>query len=197
MLDKPQQRSLREELERRAQMAEAVGDPAASFLRGLVLRCDIEQQRDDRVEEMLETAERIAGGAIDRQVVQRFWLYGLAGTGLATLLVVGGIAYGVHLYNSAWNEGYSTRVTEVQHAVDGLQAAATQHGPEGAEDWLHLMQYNDIKRATRQSCSQQDGHPWCAFDLWIAPPPSPGEQTAQEAQTSLPAPIKTIPRKPQ
>ena len=56
--------SLRDELEARAAAAEAVGDPGATFLRSLVIRCDIEQKRDDRVEEMLTTAERIAGGAI-------------------------------------------------------------------------------------------------------------------------------------
>jgi hypothetical protein len=53
-----------ERLEQLAKHLEDIGDPSAPVVRSHALRGAIEQQRDDRVEEMLETAERIAGGAI-------------------------------------------------------------------------------------------------------------------------------------
>jgi hypothetical protein len=193
--------SLRDQLEQLAAHAERVGDPAAGFMRSLVIRCDIEQQRDDRVEQMLETAEHIAGGAIaaktvkelpgaiDRQVVQRYWLYGMAAAAVAVLAVAGGIAGGIQLYNSGWADGHSSRVAEVEHAVDGLQTAATQHGPEGAEDWLTLMRYNDIKHVDHH-CFQQSDRTACVFALWAGPPPPPTEQQTAQTQTAMPAPAK-------
>ena len=90
-----------------ADNAERVGDTSAPFLRGLVVRCDIEDERDERVEHMLDRAETVAGGligrelarqlpgALDRIALRRFFGWIAAG-GAVVLAAIAGAYFGGH-----------------------------------------------------------------------------------------------------
>jgi hypothetical protein len=164
-------------LEAYAARLESIADPSAPLIRAMAIHCDIEEQRNARVDQLLARAEDIAGGqiahraaeqlpgAIDRLVRLRFGLYALVAVGVLT----GG---SFALYDYGRRVGYAQRVGEVQRAVDGLAAAASTYGgPEAAETWLILMRNNDIERANRV-CSRQDGRLGCEFALWAGPPPA-------------------------
>lgn len=166
--------SVRARLARSAADAARVNDPSAPFLRALADRTEIEEQRDSRVEKLLETAERVAGGqiakvaaselprAVERLVLQRFrvMVAAVAGMLVATLVVGAGAGY--------WF-GYRDEAERTLEAQGGLPGALTG---EGAVQWLNLMRLNDITRASR-TCSQQAGREACSIALWIQPPASP------------------------
>nr|WP_294563429.1 hypothetical protein [uncultured Rhodopila sp.] len=184
--------SLRDELEGRAAAAEAVGDPGATFLRSLVIRCDIEQKRDDRVEEMLATAERIAGGAIaakaaerlpaaiDRLVRLRLGLYVLG----AAIVFAGA---GTGFYALAYRSGKAAGEARAVHVEAAISKALTR---SDAEVWLVLMRNNDAIASTPRTCAEVDGRMACQMELWSGPappPPDPAQQTQHAAATSWPA----------
>jgi hypothetical protein len=96
--------SVRGRLAQSAAAAERVGDPSAPFLRALADRTEIEEQRDRRVERLLDAAERVAGGqiakiaaaelpgAVERLVLQRYRVMVL--TVAAGMIVATGLAFG-------------------------------------------------------------------------------------------------------
>lgn len=96
--------SVRARLAQSAAAAERVGDPSAPFLRALADRTEIEEQRDSRVERLLDAAERVAGGqiakiaaaelprAVERLVLQRY--RGMVLTVAAGMIVTIGAAFG-------------------------------------------------------------------------------------------------------
>jgi hypothetical protein len=98
--------SLQARLTQSAADAERVGDPAAPFLRALADRTEIEEQRDRRVEKLLETAERVAGGqiakmaaaelprAVERLVLQRYQAMVLAVAAMLLLMLGAGFGAG-------------------------------------------------------------------------------------------------------
>jgi hypothetical protein len=179
--------SLRDELEGRAAAAEAVGDPGATFLRSLVIRCDIEQKRDDRVEEMLATAERIAGGAIaakaaetlpaaiDRLVRLRLGLYVLG----AAIVFAGA---GTGLYALAYRSGKAAGEARAVHVEAAISKTLTR---SDAEVWLVLMRYNDAIASNPRDCGEVDGRLACDIQLWSGPAPSPADPTRQPQHAAV------------
>jgi hypothetical protein len=112
--------------------------------------------------------------ALDRLVIQRFSWMVLVAVGIA-------ITGGIGLYELSWRNGHAERVSEVQHTVDALANAAISHGGSGAaEQWLALMQNNDIIRSPR-SCFTQEGRAACSIVLWTETPPSPPAMATQQS----------------
>lgn len=77
--------------------------------------------------------------------------------------------------------GRSQTYSTIRGTEAGLNKAFID-GPDGALDWLHLMDWNNVRTAL-QSCDQakgrvqiQDGRRWCPVPLWIEAPkyPQPG-----------------------
>jgi hypothetical protein len=198
-MDNAQPQTAGERLSRFAAEAEAVGDRSAAFIRAIAddvkareelgARLDAASERFEEVVRWWEARPpnaRLSDAQVKviardltakhdewagRFVTQRYWKYGLGAGGAAVLTVVAGIAGGIHLSNSSWDAGYAARVTEVQRAVDGLQAAATQYGAEDAVGWLNLMRLNRLSAATR-NCGMQSGRLACSFAFWVEPGPS-------------------------
>jgi hypothetical protein len=187
-------RSLRDVLDQTAREAERVGDPSAPFLRGLVMRCDIETQRDDRVEEMLETAERIAAGAIATRAAQELpgaidrltwerWIWSAVAAGVIVVAVAGS---GYFIGRSAGKTEGAERAVYLEKALNKALSS------DEASDWNVLIQYNDLAKVPRQCgpSPADGGRIRCAFTLWGGPAPAPAEQQAagNVAGTTKPPP---------
>jgi hypothetical protein len=114
--------------------------------------------------------------AVDRLVIQRFSWMALVGVGIA-------VAGGIGLYALGWSNGHGERVSEVQHVVEGLAAAAISHGGTGAaEQWLTLMRDNDITRSPR-TCFTQESRAACSIALWMETPPLPPAMAIQQPRS--------------
>lgn len=169
-----------------ADNAERVGDTSAPFLRGLVVRCDIEDERDERVEHMLDRAETVAGGligrelarqlpgALDRIALRRFFGWIAAG-GAVVLAAIAGAYFGGHyLGREEGRKQAHDMVVEVQGSLNtGLQGLTAHQ----AYTWARLIKFNQDVDLFRRECTRDDikghGRQYCTYTLWDEPPPPP------------------------
>jgi hypothetical protein len=107
----------------------------------------------------LARLEKAAVTGADRRAAELARAHSTRSMLIQVAMIVGALLIGTGI-------GYETASSQLTAAIAGLNRELAS--PE-AQQWLALIQDNDIVRANR-SCGSQGGGTACSFELWTDPP---------------------------